>query len=171
MIINSIIKSTNYHLRNINEKDDVTRYLNWIRDKKNNKFIASIDKYTTQESLNQYIESNNMSPDSILLGIFTIFQQKHIGNIRLSQINFEKKEAFLGILVGEISYRSKGVGHETITSIMDWAHEEFGIDTFKLGCDFLNKPALKLYKKLGFSIFKVKFKHGRLQLLMRKYLR
>jgi len=170
MIINSIIESPNFYFRNLEKNDTLDSYLNWMQDEINHRFIDSVDKNTEVKTLEIYIQSNNTSSDSILFGIFSLVNKLHIGNIRLTKIDKDKKECYIGILIGESSYRQKGVGYETLTTIMNWAREELGVHTFKLGCDIKNKPALRLYKKLGFRIFCIKVKGIQLTLLMRKNL-
>lgn len=119
-------------------------YLNWMQYGINNRFIYSVDKNTDITTLEPYIKSNIQSSDSILSGIFFLVNKLHIGNIRLTNINRNKKESYVGILIGESSCRQKSVGCETLTTIMNWARKELGIHTFKLGCGIRNKPALRL---------------------------
>lgn len=170
MIINSIIESPNFCFRNLDENDNLDSYLNWMQDTTNHRFIDSVDKKTEIKTLQLYIQSNNQSSDSILFGIFSLANRLHIGNIRLTKIDRAKKESYIGILIGEHSFRQKGVGYETINTIMGWARQELGMHTIKLGCDIKNKPALRLYKKLGFKIFFIKLKGTQITLLMRKNL-
>ena len=170
MIVNTVIESLNFYIKNLGKNNELSNYLNWMRDEVNHRFIEGVAKNTSIQSLEQYVKSNNQSSDSVLFGIFTIDTQLHIGNIRLTKIDSVKKEAYIGVLIGESQYRQKGVACETMTKTMEWAREELGINTFKLGCNIMNKPALKLYKKMGFRIYLIKLKRNQIAFLMRKTL-
>ena len=42
---------------------------------------------------------------------------KHVGNIKIFEIDFKKKIARLGILIGEKKYRNLGLGSEVIDAV------------------------------------------------------
>jgi len=145
------IVTDRFLLKSLSEKDDLSNYLNWLRNPRDIPFILGAKTDYNLIQLKDYINHNNLSNDSILLGIFDKFGLNHIGNIRYHDLDFKNMRATLGILIGEKKYRGVGVASEVIKSSMNWLRSEFDIITFKLGVDSRNIAARKLYEKLGFQ--------------------
>lgn len=144
------METNNFLLRNLDPiQDDLNAYLSWMRDILQNKFIEGVRKDYSIKELQSYIVEKNSSLDAILFGIFDKENGKHIGNIKLEPI-VEKRYAWIGILIGDLAYRGKGVGFEVITELMQFSKEVLLLQNVYLGVNKNNTTALKLYKKLGF---------------------
>jgi RimJ/RimL family protein N-acetyltransferase len=152
------IVSDRFLLKSLSEKNDLSNYLSWLRNPRDIPFILAARTDYNLIQLKDYINHNNLSNDSILLGIFDKFGLNHIGNIRYHDLDFKNMSANLGILIGEKKYRGVGVASEVIKSSMNWLRSEFDITTFKLGVDSRNIAARKLYEKLGFQYVNSKSK-------------
>ena len=116
-----------------------------------NPYIVSIDPLLIGDDLIAYVKEKNASSDALLLGIFETTRMQHIGNIKFEPINFNSQTTWLGILIGETNWRGKGVGSEILPTCIEWMRSEFDVKTFHLGVDPNNLPAVKLYRKVGFS--------------------
>jgi RimJ/RimL family protein N-acetyltransferase len=145
------IESSEYYLRSLSALDNLNNYLFWMSNPSNNKFIISSKMNYTFSELLEFIENCNESNEVLLLGIFSKSSNIHIGNIKYDNINILSKKATMGILIGDIKYRGKGVAKEVIEVTVSWLNENFGIENFLLGVDQNNDSALKLYTKLGFK--------------------
>ena len=130
----------------------VTRdYLKWFEQKSVKKFIQFKPNSLTE--LRNDVKKKINTKHSILFGIF-MKKRKHIGNIYIHNINRFKSSAYLGILIGDTNYLGKGVGYIAINNAINWLNKNFKINTIYLGVSLNNKPAFKLYKKIGFKILK-----------------
>ena len=145
------IESSNYYLRSLSALDNLHNYLFWMSNPSNNKFIISSRINYTFNELIEFIESCNKSDEVLLLGIFSKTSNVHIGNIKYGDIDILSKKAAMGILIGDIKYRGKGVAKEVIDVTVSWLNKNFGIKNFLLGVDQNNDVAFNLYKKLGFK--------------------
>ena len=95
-----IIRSKNIALRSLKINDVNENYLNWFNDPLTKKFINYSPKnnlYKLKSDVKKLIDNKK----NIILGIFTN-KNKHIGNVRLHNINLKKSKAFLGILIGTL---------------------------------------------------------------------
>lgn len=144
------IVSNRFTLRTLHFNDTFDSYLSWMRDVENNKYILNARRDYSLEELVSFLDGNNRSPNEILLGIFTE-SLEHIGNIRYSNINRSKKSTEVGFLIGSLKFRGLGVAEEVFLCSMEWINAKLQIETVYLGVDPRNTPAVKLYKKLGFS--------------------
>ena len=149
--------STNYLLKSLDPTcDDLGNYLSWMRDTDQNNFIEGARKNFTFQELTNYINIKNESENALLFGIFTNKENIHIGNIKLEPIKFGEF-AWLGILIGDLEFRGKGVGFEVIQHLLKFAKSEFCLSSIFLGVHENNKVAMSLYKKIGFKIVLEKF--------------
>lgn len=130
--------------------DDLTAYLGWLRDVRNNSFISSAREDFQMSELQSYISQKNDSPQSLLLGIFHGENEKMIGTVKLEPIDLAAQTAWLGIMIGEPSARGIGVGFRTLDLLTNYACENLGLKKIYLGVDPSNEPAIALYKKVGF---------------------
>jgi RimJ/RimL family protein N-acetyltransferase len=138
------------------------KYLYWFNNTLVNRYIEF--KCKSLNDLKKNVLKKIKTKNSFFLAIF--FKKHHIGNIFIHNINLKKKSAFVGILIGIPKWRGKGVGFETINSVIEWLYSKNKIRKFYLGVHISNKFAINLYRKLGFKNFKKKTK----TLIMRKIL-
>jgi RimJ/RimL family protein N-acetyltransferase len=146
------------------QQDDFTEYLSWMQDYDSNPFISGVRENLTLAELCDYVLEKNTSPHAILFGIFTKSDLQHVGNVKLEPIT-KNDTATLGILVGDESYRGKGVGFEVLSAVLDFAFNDLTLRKVELGVDNKNEIALKLYFKLGFLESRNKIDLGR-QIIM-----
>ena len=158
--MNSETYSNRFILRPLNpQQDDFTRYLSWMQNYESNPFILGVRESITLAELYDYVSEKNSLPSAILFGIFTKSDLQHIGNVKLEPIT-KNKVATLGILVGDESWRGRGVGFEVLSAILDFAFKDLVLKKVELGVDSRNEKALKLYYKLGFRESKINIDSG-----------
>lgn len=76
---------------------------------------------------------------------------KHIGNIKIDPINQRNRIGEYGILIGDKSEWGKGYAKETSLSTIDYCFSDsLNLRKITLGVVEDNKPALELYRKIGF---------------------
>ena len=131
------------------EIDELKGYLSWMRNKKTNPFIQGVNESYSSEDLVDYITEKNDSEVALLFGIFVKSENTHIGNIKLEPI-LPRKSATLGILIGEESWRGKGVGFEVISRVLEFCFKDLELGYVELGVNKNNLKAIHLYTRLGF---------------------
>jgi len=131
------------------EIDELQGYLSWMRNKHANPFIQGVNESYSSEDLVDYITEKNDSEAAMLFGIFVKLENTHIGNIKLEPIH-PRKSATLGILIGEESWRGKGVGFEVISRVLKFCFKDLELEYVELGVNKNNFKAIHLYKRLGF---------------------
>lgn len=75
----------------------------------------------------------------------------NIGTIGLDHIDSRHGRAEFGVLIGEVEARGKGLALEAGQLLLDYAFNKLGLRRLYLHAFPENKPALRLYRKLGFS--------------------
>lgn len=90
-------------------------------------------------------------------------------NVYMNDID-DKQMAEVEIMIAESHCRGKGLGEESVVTMMAFAVEKFGIHTFNVKIGQSNVPSLNLFKKLGFEEVAVSdiFKEATLELSREK---
>lgn len=145
------IEGERIYLRPLKEEDASEDYCSWINNMEVNKYIDS--KETTIEELKKYINKRWYDPNCLFLGIFLKNKDRHIGNVKLEPIDFEKRKATLGILIGEKEYWNKGYATETLKTLTSYAFNNLRLNEINLGVYKENIGAIKAYEKTGFKIY------------------
>jgi len=118
-------KATIFALDNPNQKTTIAEQEEWFRNYKNN----SNKKFFT-----------------------ILFNDKPIGFMGLSDIDFNSKKASVFILIGEDNYREKGVGTVAMNFLIKKAFNDLKLKKLVLEVNKFNVSAITLYKKIGFKI-------------------
>ncbi len=144
------LSSERFRIKSLSPKiDDLKVYLSWMRDKNANPFIQGVNENLSLEELLNYVTEKNNSNTALLLGIFVKPDDTHIGNVKLEPIIL-RKSAAIGILIGEENWRSKGVGFEVITRVLEFCFTDLELELVELGVNKKNLRAIRLYTRLGF---------------------
>ena len=75
-----------------------------------------------------------------------------IGTANLVDINWKDRNAFHGMLLGDVDIRGKGYGKDTIMTVMRYAFEELGLERLDGSMIEYNEASLYVYiKKCGWK--------------------
>ncbi len=144
-----MIKTPRFVLRPLTVSDVSQRYLSWLSEGAALRFIIAAGDKGDLGQVRKYVAQREKRDDVLFLGIFTL-NGDHIGNIKYEPIDRELGSAVMGILVGEVSWRGKGVAGEVIQASANWLNQHRGIRSIALGVDAENLPGIVAYRKLGF---------------------
>ena len=76
---------------------------------------------------------------------------RHIGNCACYNINLQKNEAEIGIMIGDRSYWDKGYGADTLICLIDYAFSQLKLQRVHLKTLNDNIRAQKCFSRCGFS--------------------
>jgi RimJ/RimL family protein N-acetyltransferase len=74
----------------------------------------------------------------------------HVGNVGLKELDWRQRRAECFVEIGAVDVRRRGVAFSAMTQLLDLAFDEFQLKGVRLGVFEFNKPAIALYRKLGF---------------------
>lgn len=151
-IPNEKIIGDKIYLRQLKVSDASDEYVSWLKDVDINRYLQTKD--TTVEELKDYIKQKMDDKNVFFVGIFDNETNIHIGNIKLEPIEWDKREATFGILIGNKNFLGRGIGTIATSLIVKYAFEKLGLQKIILGVIIENKPAIRCYEKVGFKITK-----------------
>ena len=137
-------------LRMLTPNDATPKYSSWLDEQAVSRFIRASSQDHDIEHLRAYIRERAERDDVLFLGIFTRDRMEHIGNIKFEPVDTARKYAIMGILIGESSWRGKGVASEVIMASAEWLYQHRNIRQILLGVSPANTSAIRAYKKMGF---------------------
>lgn len=126
-------------------------YLSWLISEETADYILYARNKIVMTELVEYVREKYMNPRVLFLGIFLKDTGEHIGNIKFEPMDSEEHYAVLGILIGNVAWRGKGVFSE-ISKILEKALRESSIKKIYLGVQKRNQLAVKSYLKEGYEI-------------------
>lgn len=144
-----MIKTTRFTLRPLTVADVSPRYLSWLSECHVLRFISGAKGDNQLEDLKAYVSLREGREDVLFLGIFT-HAGDHIGNVKYEPIDCRRGAAVVGILIGEVAWRGKGVAGEVVYASAMWLREYRGVTQIVLGVNRDNIPGIRAYAKLGF---------------------
>ncbi|MFH1536889.1 MAG: GNAT family protein [Patescibacteria group bacterium] len=147
---NRKINGETIYLRKLINKDATKKYCSWLNDPGVNKFLET--RKSTIKDLKEYIKKQNHNQDSLFLGVFDKKNNVHIGNIKLEPIDWKKKKAIFGIIIGDKNYWGRGVGQEATKLTISYAFKNLGLKEIELGVISQNERARKAFERSGFKV-------------------
>ena len=144
------ILTPRFRLKELRESDVTSRYLGWLADPAAQHFIAAAQQTHELSVLTEYVKQRVNCPDVFFLGIFDQLTGLHVGNVKYEPVDSVKGYAIMGILIGEMEFRGKGVATEVLMASGQWLKHNRAISQIFLGVSVDNQNAIKAYRKAGF---------------------
>lgn len=147
-----MITTNRFILRPLVVADVDENYVQWFSDYAAKLYITSAIEHQNLETLRSYVSERENKKDVLFLGIYTVLDQKHIGNIKFEPICTETRTATMGILIGDVAWRGRGVAPEVLDACCDWLYKNRRIKHILLGVQKNNTAAIAAYEKSGFKV-------------------
>lgn len=148
------------YLRKLDLADASPAYCGWLNDEAVNKYMRV--KNWTMAELKDYVALRINRPDCFFEGIFDKKNDLHIGTVKLEPIDWSKREAKFGLMIGDKNYWGQGIGTEATKLMVNYAFDKMGLSRIKLTVHLENKPAVRIYEKVGFKVDEIKRRGHRL---------
>ncbi len=136
-----------------------SEYLAWMNNPEVYRYLETGGDYKI-EDLRKYLESVEANPFMLFWAIHIKETGKHIGNIKIDPVNKRHSLGEYGIMMGDSDEWGKGYAKEASNIVIDYCFRELRLRKITLGVVEDNSAALKLYRKLGFTIEGVYRDHG-----------
>jgi diamine N-acetyltransferase len=140
----------NYYLREIN-KEDIPKINQWRNDKELIDLLGNNFLYIAEEVddawYENYLKNRNTA---VRLAIVDKDNSILIGTVQLTSIHPVDKSAEFSIMLGEKSYRSKGLGLMVTKTVLDHGFLNLNLHRIYLTVLEYNERAIKMYENAGF---------------------
>ncbi len=124
-------------------------YLRWFNDKDVRKYLLP-DTPKTKKKITNWIIKTIEDNTCYYFSIFLTDQKIHIGHIGVKKINQVKKQAEIGIVIGERQYWRKGIGTIAFLKLLEKI-KNLKLKKIFAKIDKSNIASIKFFSKLGFK--------------------
>jgi [ribosomal protein S5]-alanine N-acetyltransferase len=137
-------------IRTLTPNDVHTGYVHGLNDPDVNRYLEVRHKLQTHQTVSDFIFWNRASTNALLLGIFLHNQSKHIGTIRLHDIDLSLGHCHIGICIFEKSAWGIGIGTDAIKSVTRWAFFQLGLHSIEAHAYLDNIASIRSFEQAGF---------------------
>jgi len=138
------------YLRGLERKDLDGNYFQWLNDYEVTKYLRSGTFPNSMEALESYFNRVSTSPNDVFFAIIEKGTERHIGNLRVSDIDWLRRTASIGRMIGEKDCWGKGYGLEALKLAVDHCFKRLNLHKVIIWTAELNIAPQKNYEKLGF---------------------
>lgn len=143
---------TRIFLRPVVPADATAAYVRWLNDPETNRYLETVGPNETIESVRRYIDQRINDPSVLFLAIVERAGNRHVGNVKLEPIDWTRRRATLGIMIGQPAARGKGYGVESIGLVLRHAFSTMRLRRVELGVAAENTIAVRAYEKAGLQV-------------------
>jgi RimJ/RimL family protein N-acetyltransferase len=134
------------------EISDVDNLIKWRNDLEVTSSLGGNTFFVSSLRETEWIKNATLNDDkNIRLAICLNENDKYIGNVNLTSINWINRSAEFSIMIGDKSQWGKGLGKEATFLILKYAFEEVNLNRIYLTVRNDNEKAKGLYKNVGFT--------------------
>jgi len=144
-----VILKKNINIRAL-YKEDESLILKWKENTNLRHLIGTV--FPINELEHQKWFENKMFDKNGRIFIIEENFRNPIGLIGFNRIDWINRNAELFIFIGDEQYRGKGIGEQATNILLEFAKENLNLVMLYLKVFSFNDSAIKLYKKIGFSI-------------------
>jgi RimJ/RimL family protein N-acetyltransferase len=137
------------------DPDEVSKFFaQWNRD---SEYMRLLDtdppRLHSSKSIKEWIEKDfENNKDMYWFAIRTLEDDRLLGDITLSVINWGSREAFAGIGIGAREFWGKGYGTDAMRLLLRYGFIELNLRRISLTVFEFNQRALRSYEKVGFQL-------------------
>ena len=133
------------------EREDITdEYLNWVNDRTINSYIVASGFPINRDGAIEYYE-NSQPPNAAYFAVCDIDSGTHIGNARLSLIDWINRVATYGRLLGHNDFRGKGYGSDALVQLLRYGFHQLGLNRIWSSAVEENLQSLGSNDKVGMA--------------------
>ncbi len=101
-------------------------------------------------SLEKYFEASQ-PPDCVMFAVCEQETDRHIGNARLSQIDWHRRIALYGRIIGPADYRGRGFGSDALIQLLRYGFHQLGLNRIWSAAVVENEISLGSNDKVGMT--------------------
>ena len=126
-------------------------YPNWFMDEEVHRYNSHFRRPSSIDDVTQFVNSLVGDQTKLVLAIYALDSNQHIGNISLQQIDHFNHSAEIAFLLGDKTYWNQGIAQEAAEILMKHGQAYLAIRRYSLGCLEDNIGMNRLAVKLGFT--------------------
>ncbi len=128
----------------------IPRYQAWINNVETLKYLAAVNRPLTLDEETAWYDDLSKQSDIVSFTIYALPDYLPVGIVTLLHIDFGNRRCDLGIMIGEVDMRGKGLGTESVRLAVDYAFHVLNLHSVMLETYEFNLAGIKAYTRAGF---------------------
>jgi len=133
------------------ELADLPKFKKWLNDPRLNIFMREFDTMLADENVHEWYEASIHDETQIDFSIVNMNDGGLVGACTLIDIDRRNSTAEARIFIGRRRFWNQGFGSEALILLLDYAFNVLNLHAVRLKVNSVNKNALYVYEKLGFT--------------------
>ena len=147
------IVSDRLYYRRILPDDCTEQYWSWLVDRRVNEYLETRYYKPSIEEMRDFAALHAFDPTYYLLGIFIRSGNLHIGNIKLSHINFTHRfSENISYFIGPKDRQGKGYATEAVTRVSEWGFDKLKLLRIEAGAHRSHRATIRVLEKSGYHL-------------------
>jgi Acetyltransferases, including N-acetylases of ribosomal proteins len=146
------IKKNEITLYEFSDEDNIfDEYCSFLRNYENIKMIGRYDYLLSMDKskISEYLKYMNNSVNDSFFAVD--FKSKFIGTLKIGHIDWKIGTGDLGILIGDLDYRGKGLSEKICRVGLEYAFNVLGLRRMSAGCYEKNIAMCRCFERIGFK--------------------
>lgn len=126
-------------------------YCRFLRNYENIKMIGRHDYFLCMDrgKISEYLKNMNNSDSDSFFAVN--YESEFIGTLKIGHIDWRIGTGDLGIMIGNLAYRGKGLSEKICRMALDYAFNILGLNRISAGCYEKNIAMCRCFERVGFS--------------------
>ena len=149
------------------EPDDYKTTIKWRKDDEIWDMLGGTKYFVSEAYEKQWIENTIFNSKDVKLAVCLDENDKHIGNVYMTNINEINRSCVSHVLIGEKEYWGHGYAREALLLAIDYMFNERNIHRIQANVLVSNVASLKMHEKCGYkqegTLREAVYKNGKYQ--------
>ena len=152
-MMQDLFKGKLVRLAGIDPEEVSKSFAQWNRDSEFKRLLdTDAPRLHSAKAIKDWLEKElEKATDMYWFTIRTLEDDRLLGDITLSVINWGSRDSFVGIGIGEREFWGKGYGSDAMQLILRYAFTELNLNRVSLTVFEFNSRAIRSYEKVGFT--------------------
>jgi RimJ/RimL family protein N-acetyltransferase len=137
------------------ELTDIDRCLKWINDPVLRQTIAAtypMSRYAEEKWLARLSDTKPVMGNPTDMVFAIVVEDQHVGTAGIHSISMVHRHAITGMMIGEATWRGKGVGPTAKKLVIDYAFEELNLERLQSIVIEGNIASIKMQERHGYQL-------------------
>ena len=149
---NQTLMTRSTFIRPITDNEINQNYIAWLNNSEVNQYLETRHIKQTEKKAVDYINSLRSRDKCDMLSIFDKETNSHIGNLTITSFNANNNGSVdFGIMIGDKTSRSIGIGAEVMIAFIDFIFSFEVIERISAGAASENMKSCKTLESIGFK--------------------
>lgn len=134
------------------EPDDYKTTIKWRKDDEIWDMLGGTKYFVSEAYEKQWIENTIFNSKDVKLAVCLVENDKHIGNVYMTNINEINRSCHSHVLIGEKEYWGHGYAREALQLAIDYMFNERNMHRIQANVLTSNIASLKMHEKCGYKL-------------------